>query len=204
MRWPDRRAWRGRAQGGQDVAVRMAEAFGATESGNYAAALAIWGPLAQAGVARAQNNVGACFAKGLGVERDQAIALRWLTLAAEAGDPVGCRNLAALYFKGEGIERNAARAAELYCAAAEAGDGPAQEMLSWMLLEGDSIAFDTVEARRWTLAAAEQGVAAAMTRLGMIYHNAVGVDRDARCALSADEIAEAERRAAVPLVEATP
>ena len=47
-----------------------------------------------------------------------------------------------------------------------------------MLLEGDAIPLDMVEARRWALAAAEQGNAAAMTRLGLIYHNALGVERD--------------------------
>jgi TPR repeat protein len=41
------------------------------------------------------------------------------------------------------------------------------------------IAPDIAGARRWALAAAEQGIAAAMTRLGMIYHNALGVERDA-------------------------
>ena len=80
----DRLAMRGRGAGEQDVAARMAEAYDAAGRGDYPAALAIWGPLAQAGVARAQNNVGACFAEGLGVERDQGLALRWLTLAAEA------------------------------------------------------------------------------------------------------------------------
>jgi TPR repeat protein len=53
-------------------------------------------------------------------------------------------------------------------------------MLGWMLLEREIIEPDQAEARRWALAAAEQGVAAAMTRLGMIYHNALGVDRDPR------------------------
>src|SRR5262245_47482741 len=118
-------------------ADRMAQAFAAAGRGDYAAALEIWGPLAQSGVARAQNNVGACFAEGLGVERDPKLAARWLTLSAQAGDPVGRRNLAALYFKGEGVEQDYARAAELYRAAAEQGDAPAQDMLSWMLLEGD-------------------------------------------------------------------
>ena len=102
----------------------MAAAYEAAARGDYAAALAIWGPLAHAGVARAQNNIGACFAEGLGVARDPALALNWLTLAAEAGDPVGQRNLAALYFKGEGVEQDYGRAAELYRAAAEAGDAP--------------------------------------------------------------------------------
>jgi TPR repeat protein len=116
-----------------DVAARMAEAYDAAQRGDYPSALDIWAPLAHAGVARAQNNVGACFAEGLGVERDHALALRWLTLAAEAADAVGTRNLAALYFKGDGVEQDHARAADLYRAAAEAGDGPAQDMLSWML-----------------------------------------------------------------------
>src|SRR5262249_32577091 len=87
MRWLDRLA-RTR-EPDADVATQMAAAFEAANRSDYAAALALWGPLAQAGVARAQNNVGACFAEGLGVARDPALALRWLTLAAEAGDPVG-------------------------------------------------------------------------------------------------------------------
>jgi uncharacterized protein len=41
---------------------------------------------------------------------------------------------------------------------------------------------DYVEARRWAEAAAAQGIAASMTRLGMIFHNALGVERDARAA----------------------
>jgi TPR repeat protein len=47
-----------------------------------------------------------------------------------------------------------------------------------MLLEGDMIEPDLKEAHRWALAAAENGVAAAMTRLGMLYHGAIGVERD--------------------------
>src|ERR1019366_8839405 len=70
-------------------------------------------------------------------------------------------------------------AAALYRMAAEQGDGPAQDMLSWMLLEGAAIPRDVVEARRFVLAAAAQGVASSMTRMGMLYHNALGVERDA-------------------------
>jgi TPR repeat protein len=56
-----------------EVAARMGEAYEAAQRGDYPAALAIWGPLAHAGIARAQTNIGACFAEGLGVERD----IRW-------------------------------------------------------------------------------------------------------------------------------
>src|SRR5262245_15235378 len=100
MRWLDRIT----APRRPDVAAQMAAAHAAASRNDYAAALDVWGPLAHAGVARAQNNIGACFAEGLGVARDPALALRWLTLAAKAGDPVGQRNLAAFYFVGNGVE----------------------------------------------------------------------------------------------------
>ena len=76
------------------VADQMALAYAAAGTGDYERALKIWAPLAHAGVARAQSNIGACFANGLGVAPNGPLALRWLTLAAEAGDAVGQRNLA--------------------------------------------------------------------------------------------------------------
>jgi TPR repeat protein len=74
--WPDRAGARSDGATTQDVTARMAEAYDAAARGDCASALAIWGPLAQAGVARAQSNVGACFAEGLGVERDSQLAAR--------------------------------------------------------------------------------------------------------------------------------
>lgn len=164
-----------------ELATAMSEAAAAVERGDHAAALAIWGPLAHAGIGRAQNNIGACFAEGLGVERDTALALRWLRLAAESGDPVGQRNLATLHFKGDGVEQSDAEALRLYRLAAEQGDAPAQDMLSWMLLEGGRTT-DRAEALRWAQAAAEAGVGTSMTRLGMMHHDALGVERDAALA----------------------
>lgn len=159
--------------------TRMDRAMAAFRRGDHAGALALWEPLARAGNARAQANIGACFAEGLGAPVDPPLALRWLTPAAEAGYPPGQRNLASLLLRGgRGVEPDAARAAALYREAAEAGDGLAQDMLSWMLLEGEVMPPDPVEARRWALAAAGQGVASSMTRLGMLHHHALGVERD--------------------------
>jgi hypothetical protein len=90
MSRPDAAARYGHTDAEQAVSARMAEAYDAAGRGDYPTALAIWGPLAQAGVARAQNNVGTCFAEGLGVERDSALALRgspWqLKLATQSAD----------------------------------------------------------------------------------------------------------------------
>jgi len=180
MRWLERLF--GRAEtANNDVAATMAAATAAIERGDHTAALALWGPLAHAGIGRAQNNIGACFAEGLGVERDPALALRWLSLSAEGGDPVGQRNLAALHFKGEGVAQSDAEAIRLYRLAAEQDDAPAQDMLSWMLLEGGEVS-DRAEALRWAQAAAGAGIATSMTRLGMMHHDALGVGRDADAA----------------------
>lgn len=177
MGWLDR--LRGKSSSGPyDVTAAMTRATEAVERGDHQAALAIWGPLAHAGVGRAQNNIGACFAEGLGVERDLSLALRWLTLATENGDPVGQRNLAALHFRGDGVTQSDTEAMRLYRLAAEQGDAPAQDMLSWMLLEGGR-SEDRPEALRWAEAAAEAGAATSMTRLGMMFHDALGVERDA-------------------------
>jgi uncharacterized protein len=73
--------------GPEAVAQSMAEAAGAAAREDWDAALAIWVKHAHAGVARAQAEIGRCFVEGRGVARDTGLAERWLTLAAQAGDP---------------------------------------------------------------------------------------------------------------------
>lgn len=183
MRWLDALARRLSADAEATVAERMAEAHDASSRGDYVRTMEIWGPLAHAGVPRVQNNFGACFADGLGVERDSKRALQWLSVSAAAGDRVGQRNCAALYFKGEGVAQDDPRALALYRAAAEQGDRPAQDMLSIILLKSVA-APDYRGARRFAEPAAALGIAASMTRHGMIFHNALGVDRDRARAVS--------------------
>ncbi|WP_457581031.1 tetratricopeptide repeat protein [Ensifer canadensis] len=177
MHWLDRLT--GRMPEAASEADEMTQALTAARNGDYETALSLWEPLARSGVARAQNNIGACFAEGLGVPQDRALAGKWLRLAAEAGDPVGERNYAAFHMQGaDGTDGDYSIAADYYRRAAEKGDAPAQDMLSWMLLEGEIMPPNPTEARRWAERAAEAGIASSMTRLGMLYHNASGVDRD--------------------------
>ena len=67
----------------------MDEASAAAKGGDYAAALALWEPLARAGVAGAQNNIGVCFSEGLGVERDPALAREMAVARRRSGRPIG-------------------------------------------------------------------------------------------------------------------
>ena len=72
-----------------------------------------------------------------GVERDTELALKWLTLAAKAGDVLGQRLLGDFYFNGEHGTPNRSIAEEWYARAAKQGDPHAQDMLSWILTDGD-------------------------------------------------------------------
>lgn len=169
MGWLERFSRR-QASGGDAMKIALA----AARAGDYATALPIWEKLAQAGDARAQNNLAACFSGGHGVEQDAAIAAKWLKLSAASGDPVGQRNLATLHFRGEGVAQDDGEALHLYRLAADQGDAAAQDMLSWMLAERGEFA----EAKLVAEKAAAQGVAASMTRLGNLHHDGLGVGRD--------------------------
>ncbi len=151
----------------------LARALAHAGAGRMTDALAIWRPLAEAGVARAQTNLGACLANGDGVPRDRDAARTWLQRGAEAGDPVGQRNLGTLLLGTE-----PATAALWYRRAAEQGDGVSQDQLSRMLLAGEAVPEDLPGARRWAEQAARQGIAAACARMGTMCHEAKGGPRD--------------------------
>ena len=59
--------------------------FLAAESGDYAQAVDKWGPLASSGHAMAQFNIALMYHGGLGVETNEAEAVKWYTLAAKNG-----------------------------------------------------------------------------------------------------------------------
>ena len=57
----------------------------AYERGDYDTALKEWRPLADQGLAAAQNNLGAMYINGEGVRRNYVRAYMWLSLAAKQG-----------------------------------------------------------------------------------------------------------------------
>ena len=153
--------------------VQLDRARGFSRAGKMADALAIWTTLAEAGVPRAQTNLGACYATGAGVPVDLEAARHWLHRGAEGGDRLGQRNLGSLL-----LPHDPTAAAVWYQRAAAAGDAESQDQLSRMLLDGDGVPADATQARHWAKAAAEQGIAAAAARLGTMCHDAAGGPRD--------------------------
>jgi len=96
MRWLDALTRKPRSGAGETIAMQMAKAFAASRRGDYA----------HAGVVRAQNNIGAFFCDGRGVERNPSQAGSWWRLGAERSDADGQAMLGAAYYLGAGVARD--------------------------------------------------------------------------------------------------
>ena len=101
----------------------------AYNAGDYATALQEWAPLAEAGGARAQYDLGVMYSNGQGVLQDYAEAARWYRLAADQGYADAQSNLGYIYEYGEGVLQDYAEAVRWYRLAADQGDATAQSVL---------------------------------------------------------------------------
>ena len=66
--------------------------WAAYETADYATALKEWKPLAEAGHADAQYNLGELYATGKGVAQDRPLGLYWISLAALRGHELAIEN----------------------------------------------------------------------------------------------------------------
>lgn len=96
-----------------DCQIRGGE-YVAYDRADYATALRVWAPRAEAGDAEASVNVGEIYEKGLGIPPDYEAAARWYRSAADAGNTRAQINLGHLYELGLGVERDPLAALEWY------------------------------------------------------------------------------------------
>ena len=133
---------------------------------------------AEQGLAKAQYNLGLCYEKGDGVEKDSTAAVKWYRKAAEQGFAVAQSNLGLCYSKGEGVERDSTEAVKWYRKAAEQGLAIAQSNLALGYCNGRGVEKDYAEAVKWLRKAAEQGNDIAQCNLGVCYREGLGVEKD--------------------------
>ena len=88
--------------GAQSLEERMKSAAGAYERKDFATAIAMWRPLAEAGNAEAQTLLGAMYWSGEGVPRDHKEAAKWYLRAAEKGYARAQNDIGFMYGFGEG------------------------------------------------------------------------------------------------------
>jgi TPR repeat protein len=99
----------------------------AYQSGDYAAAVKEFRPLAEQGNEDAQYNLGWMYDKGEGVTQDYAEAVKWYRKAAEQGNKYGQNNLGVMYAKGTGVIQDNVYAHIWYNIAASLGNETASE-----------------------------------------------------------------------------
>lgn len=88
------------------VQADFAAGLEAYHRGDFQTALVEWRPLAEAGVAEAQFNLGLLFRDGKGVDADPVVAHAWFLGAAEQGYARAQYRVASMYENGEGVEPN--------------------------------------------------------------------------------------------------
>jgi len=108
----------------------FAAGLAAYRAGDYAGALAEWGPAARAGEAAAQYGIGLMFATGLGFARDATEAVRWFQKAAAQGEARAQYRLGMAYLEGEGIAPDRDLAERWLRTAAEKGEAAAKAALA--------------------------------------------------------------------------
>ena len=87
----------------QSLEERMKSAAGAYERKDFATAIAVWRPLAEAGNAEAQTLLGAMYWSGEGVARDHKEAAKWYLRAADKGYARAQNDIGFMYGFGEGV-----------------------------------------------------------------------------------------------------
>jgi len=140
----------------------------AYDRGDYAAALKILTPLAEAGDKYAQSHLGAMYLHGMGVEKNYAEALKWTRKAAEAGLAGSQHMLGQMYWVGLGVPKNYDEAAKWYQKAAEQGSAEAQSSLAYMYQHGQSVPRDPNKAVELYRKAANHGLALAQYQMGLM------------------------------------
>ena len=133
---------------------------------------------AEKGDAESQLHLGLYYFGGIGMEKNQAEAMKWFHKAAEQGNSGAENRLGAIYRAGVGVKKDSAEAVSWYRKSAEQGNAEGQEMLGVCYFVGDGVDKDAVEAVKWYRKAAEQGDKDAQCALGLCYDRGDGVAKD--------------------------
>ena len=133
----------------------------AWQRADYAAAVAIWRPLAENGDADAAFNLGQSYRLGRGVKIDLALAQSWLEKAARAGHLDAQTTLGLLLFD----SGNRDAALQWLKKAAERGEPRAMLVYGTALFNGDGVARDPVLAYAYVSRSAAQGLEPAKSTL---------------------------------------
>ena len=102
------------------------------------------------------------YAKGQGVQQNDAKAAKWFRMAADQDHAPAQSNLGLMYARGRGVAQNDAEAAKWFRRAADKGLVEAQTILGLIYVKGQGVTQNYVFAHMWFNLAAAQGSAGAL------------------------------------------
>lgn len=138
------------------------EAYSSTD---YAAALAEWQDLADAGDPDACYGMGLLYGNGFGVDMNDEQALKWYGIAAERGHAEAQYSLGIMHQNGWGVPIDEELGMEWYLRAADQGVVGAQLALGRVYALDFSEKYDPVAAYKWFSLATKFGDIDAKTKL---------------------------------------
>lgn len=151
----------------------------AFDAKQYKKAFEIWKPLSDKGDPDAQYNLALLYMNGLGVEKNDRLALKLFTLAAQQGMADAQYNAGVMFYTGKGVYPNQKTAVAWWELAAAKGHPNAQNNLAGMYAFGYGVGKDVNKAIKWWQAAAEQGHPDAINSLIHAYKGSIpGIKAD--------------------------
>ena len=133
---------------------------------------------ARHGDADAQFFLGASYADGEGVTKDEKEAFRWYRKAAEREHLDAQDSLGVCYDHGKGVKEDHIQAALWFTKAAKQGHASAQYNLGLCYSKGRGVKEDHKQAANWYLKAAKQDLAEAQATLAKCYLEGTGVSKN--------------------------
>lgn len=133
--------------------------------------------VATIGELASQNAAGLAHLNGIGVNKNEKLALRWFRQAAEQGYAEAQANLGDMYLYGKGVNPNYVEALNWYNKSAAKNNAKAQYGLYFMYINGFGVRRDKQQAIEWLTQSAEGGYPAAQTKLGVMYRAGIHLPR---------------------------
>jgi TPR repeat protein len=133
---------------------------------------------AQRGNAQAMGVVALMYRRGLGCEKNQAEALKWLEKGAQKGDADAENNLGFLYFQGSGVKQDDREALKWFRKAALQGLASAEGNLGLMYGRGSGVHKDYALSLDWFRKAAGQDDADSQVNLAQMLSLGEGGPQD--------------------------
>jgi len=161
-----------------EVRADYLDGLAAMVKGDFKAACAEFGALAEQGDAKAQIKVGEMHVRGQCGPKNEEEAAKWYLKAAQQGNSEAQVYMGVMYANGKGVTQNDAEAATWYAKAAEQGNPVGQGLLGQMYSAGKGVTKSDAEAITWYRKAAEQGNSLGQRLLGGSYADGLGVEQD--------------------------